>query len=572
MYRQPQITVGRGKFLSVLAFLIAGIFCFRLFDLQITQGAHYKAMAQGQQQFERIQIAHRGEIFVHDSAYDPNQYYPLAFDVKKFSVLAVPKQISDKMRFAKELAPLVEANELEIYNKVNNDKVYIPPLKKGLVLEQAEAIDNKNLPGLYLVPEYSRFYPEGPMASHVLGFVNTDGDGNYGFEGKFNDVLKGREGSITGEKDTLGRVISLLSQKEPENGTSYVLTIDRGVQYFVEKKLAEGIQKYGAESGNVIIMDVKTGGILAMANYPSYDPNNFRQVATESQRSFINPSISDTYEPGSTMKGLVMATAIDNNVVTPETKGVFGESVQIGEYTIRTAERKAFGEETMTQVLENSDNVAMVWLSELMGKELMYKYIKDFGLMEKTGILLDGEVMGRVPTLKEWRDINRATISFGQGISVTPIQLVAAYTAFANKGVIIKPQIVDKTIYANGNVKKNEIEYGSRVVSEKTAATMLQMLQSVSENGSARKARVPGFNIAAKSGTAQIPDPNGGYDEKTSIHSVMGIAPVEDPRFVMLVKLDKPTSWAFSSGTASPLFGEIASFLLNYYYRLTPNM
>lgn len=260
---QSQATEGRVKFLGVVTMAILVIFAMRLFDLQVTQHSHYLAMGQSQQQFEKIEIAHRGEIFVHDSAYDPNQYYPLAFDVKKFSVLVVPSQIKDKQKFAKETAGILGLDEGDLFNKINNNKAYIPPVKKGLTLDQAREIDQKNYSGVYLTPEYSRFYPEATLASHILGFVNSEGKGNYGFEGKFDDVLKGKEGSVTGEQDTLGRIISLINQKEPENGTSYVLTIDRGVQYFVEKKLGEAIKKYGAESGEVIIIDIKTGGILA---------------------------------------------------------------------------------------------------------------------------------------------------------------------------------------------------------------------------------------------------------------------------------------------------------------------
>ncbi|MEI8143242.1 MAG: penicillin-binding protein 2 [Candidatus Berkelbacteria bacterium] len=570
MYKQPRTTDGRVKVLNIIVLALAGIFCFRLFDLQVTQNSHYVALAQSQQQFEKTQIAHRGEIYVHDSVSDPTAYYPLAFDIKKYSILVVPMQVVDKLNLSKELAPLLGLNQMDIYGKINNNKSYIPPLKTGMTYEEAKVVNDKHFQGLLIVPVYSRFYPESQLASQLLGFVNADGEGNYGIEGKYNDVLKGKDGSITGEKDTYGRIISMLSQRAPENGTSYVLTIDRSVQYFVEKTLAAGIEKYGAKSGSVIVMDVKTGGILAMASNPSFDPNNYSKTATENASLFINPVTSMVYEPGSTMKPLVMAGAIEQGIVTPETKGTFAESVKVGQYTIETAERKAFGEETMTQVLENSDNVAMVWLSEQMGSEMMYKYLDAFGLMEKTGTQLNNEVAGTIPLLKNWRDINRATISFGQGASVTPMQLLTAYSAFANKGVIIEPHIIDKTIYSNGEVKQAVREEGKRAITEETAGKVLRMLQAVTEHGSAMAARVPGFNIGAKSGTAQVPDPKGGYDTKKSIHSLAGVAPTEDPRFVMLVKIDEPTSARFSSSTASPLFGQIASFLLNYYYRLTP--
>lgn len=566
---QSQATDGRVKVLSIAALVIMAVFALRLFDLQVTQHSHYLSLAQRQQQFEKNEIAHRGEIFVHDSAYDPNQYYPLAFDVKKFSVLVVPGQIKDKHKFAKEVSSLLSLDESDLFGKINNNKVYIPPVKKGLTLEQARELDKRKFPGIYLTPEYNRFYPEGTLASRILGFVNAEGKGNYGFEGKFDEVLKGKEGSITGEKDTLGRIISLIDQREPENGTSFVLTIDRGVQYFVEKKLSEAIAKYRAQAGEVIIIDIKTGGVLAMASLPSFDPNNYKETANIDPALFTNPLLSHTYEPGSTLKTIIMSGAIDQGVVTPETTGVFEATTEVMGYTVRTAERKAFGEETMTQVLENSDNVAMTWLSEKMGKEMMYDYLTKFGFNQKTGVMLEGETVGRLPALKEWREINRATISFGQGISVTPIQLVTAYAAIANKGVYLKPQIIDKTIYSNGETKKTERQEGERVISEETANTIMTMLKSVVDNGH-KKAGVKGFSVGVKTGTAQIADPNGGYLPDATIHSTAGIAPIEDPRYAMLVRFDRPTSYPFSSGTAAPFFGEISSYLLNYYYRLTP--
>lgn len=567
---------GRFKALYVLVVLIAIIFVWRMFDLQVFKHGYYLAMAQSQQRFERVEIAQRGKIYVHDSTTDTKSYYPLAFDVKRFSVWVVPNQAKDKEETARKLEPLLGAVFKEIFDKINNDKMYIPPLKKGLALDEAKKIEDADIIGVYVMPEYSRYYPEENLASHVLGFVNAEGAGQYGFEGHYNDELTGTAGDVKGEKDTLGRVIGLLEEKNPKDGTSYVLSIDRSVQYFIEKKLAQALQDYQADSGTVVIMDVKTGGIVAMASSPSYDPNNFRDYALANAGIFINPTISHLFEPGSVFKPLVMSAAIDQGVINPETKGTFDWHTFVDGYEIKTAERTAFGEEDMTQVLQNSDNVAMVWVSEQLGKENLYKYLKSFNLFDKTGIDLDTEAIGYAPNFKEWKDINRATIAFGQGISITPIELVAAYTAIANGGKYIVPHIVDKIIYSDGQEKTIEKQEGAQVIKAETAGKIGEMLYNVVEKGHSWRAKVPGFKVGAKTGTAQISKAGGGYEENESglgifIHSLAGFAPVNDPRFAMLVKLDRPKTNRYAENTAAPVFGEITSFLLNYYYRIAPS-
>lgn len=570
-------TIGlRLRFLGVIVVITMFVLLWRMFDIQVVKHDHYVALAQGQQRFEKVEIAQRGKIYVHDSMTDPKSYYPLGFDIKKFAVWVVPHQVKNKEELAKILEPLLTIPSTEIFDKINNDKLYIPALKRGLSLDEANLITVKNMAGVMVTPEMSRYYPESTLASQVLGFVNYDGDGMYGFEGRYNDELKGTAGNVKGEKDTLGRTISLLDQTAPKDGTSYVLTIDRTVQYYVEKKLSEALQTYQASSGTVIIMDIKTGGIVAMASNPSYDPNNFKDYANSNSNIFVNPSITNLYEPGSIFKPLIMSAAIDQGVVTPETKNTFDWHVFVDGYEIKTAERKAFGEENMTQVLQNSDNVAMVWVSEALGKDQMAKYIKAYNFFDKTGIDLDGEVAGYAPQFKYWKDINRATISFGQGISVTPMELVAAYAAIANDGVYEYPHIVDKIISSDGTEKQIEKQEGERIIKSETAKTMAEMLYAVVENGHSKKAQVAGFKVGAKTGTAQIPKTDGpGYEESEDglgiyIHSLAGFAPTNDPRYAMLVKLDRPKSSKYAESTAAPLFGDISNFLLNYYYRLTP--
>jgi cell division protein FtsI/penicillin-binding protein 2 len=567
----------RLKWFGVVIIIVVVTLFWKMYVIQILQYDKYTALAQGQQRFETTEMGQRGRILVHDSPSDPTAYYPLAFDQKKFAVWVVPRQVSDKETVAKSLGELLSIPEKDIFDEINNDKLYIPPIKHGLTLDEANNIKDKKFNGVLVVPEYSRYYPEETLASQVLGFVNAEGQGMYGFEGKYNAEMQGKEGDVKGEKDTLGRVISLLEQQDPQDGTSYVLTIDRSVQYFVEKKLSEAITKYQADSGTVIIMDIKTGGIVAMASSPTFDPNNYQDQAKIDANVFMNPAISYTFEPGSIFKPIVMAAAIDDGLVTKDTSQTFGESIDVGGYTIHTAEGKAFGLETMTQVLENSDNVGMVWVAEQIGNEVLNNQLKKFGLYDKTGIDLEGEISGHPAyPVKDWKDINRATIAFGQGITVTPLQILTAYATIANSGKYIYPHLVDKIIMPDGTEKSVPKQEGEQVISVQTAKDVGEMLRSVVLNGTGKKANVPGYKVAAKTGTAQIADPvNGGYLKNDSglgifIHTAAGFAPVDDPQYAMLVKLDKPKTNRYAESTAVPLFGEISSFLLNYHYRIAP--
>ncbi len=562
--------------MSVLIFLGGLVLIGRMYDIQVIKHKHYIALAVDQQRFEKVEMPQRGKIYVHDSVANNSQYYPFAFDLKKYAVWAIPNQIVNKEEAASTLESLLGISKNDIFGKINNNKLYIPPLKRGLTYEEAEKIQEKSMAGIIVMPEYSRYYPEGTLASQVLGFVNSEGEGKYGFEGHYNDELKGKEGDTKGEKDTLGRIINLLEQKDPQNGTSYVLTINRSVQYFVEKALNDAISQYKAESGTIVIIDIKTGGVLAMASSPTFDPNAYTDQANKDSSLFMNPAISYLFEPGSIFKPLIMAAALDKGLIRPDTTQYFGESVNVQGYTIHTAEDKAFGDETMTEVLQNSDNVGMVWVGEQLGNEEMYKYIKSFNFLDKTGIDLVGEAPGQMPALKQWRDINRATISFGQGITVSPIEVVSAYATIANGGKYIYPHIVDKVLNHDGSESTIAKQEGVQVISNQTSDEVKQMLHNVVMNGTAKKAQVPGFKIAAKTGTAQIPDPNGsGYlnnDSKLGIynHSAAGLAPVDNSQFAMLVKLTKPQTSKYAESTAVPLFGQIASYLLNYYYRVQP--
>jgi len=536
---------------------IAAVLGWRLFQKQILEHATYLASAENQYIVKKDLPAQRGNIYASDM-------FPLATNIQYYQVLAVPRNIKNPDQVASQLSNLLGLSKSEIFDQINNNKSYVPPLKHGLSEEEGQKIADQKIAGVIVLPESKRFYPENELSSQVLGFVNDLGDGQYGLEGFFNNELKGYSGQISAEKDILGRPFNIGEKVDPKNGADFVLTLDHNMQYQAEIVLDSAVKKYKADGGSIVIMDPKTGAVLAMAGFPNYDPNKFNEIAGSSQDVFNNPVIVKAYEPGSVFKPLIMAAAINEGKVQPDTKGVFSNKVTVDSYEIHTSTDRAYGEETMTQVLENSDNVAMVWVSEQLGKDLEYKYLKDYGFGRKSGIELDTENPGDVLDLKQWSNTQRATIAFGQGISVTPLQLVTAVSTIANGGKLMKPYIVSQIDYPDGRKDTRGAQEIKRVINTDTAQKVIEMMVSVVTNGHGKKAAVPGYSVAGKTGTAQVPNPNGGYYNDRHIGSFVGFAPANDPKFVMLVRLDQPKNVDWAESSAAPTFGEMAKWLLGY--------
>lgn len=547
----------RLNFVVIIIVLLSAGLGFRLFQKQILEHGSYLAEAQDQYIIKKDLPAHRGKIYASDM-------FPLATNRQYWQVLAVPKNIKNPDEVARKLSSVLGISKEEIFNAINNDKSYIPPLKHGLTEEEGDKIAKEKITGVIVMPESKRFYPEGGLASHILGFVNNLGEGQYGVEGFFNDQLKGFEGEISAEKDIKGRYFNVGEKIEPKDGNDYILTIDHNIQYQTEQILSQAVEKYQADSGFIGIMDPNTGAILAMAGTPSYDPNKFNEILPGQQEVFNNLGVTAAWEPGSVFKPLIMAAAINEKKVEPETEGIFSNSVTVDSYEIHTSTDEAYGKETMTQVLENSDNVAMVWISEQLGKDLEYQYLKDYGFGRKTGIEQDTESTGSVLDVKKWSNTQRATISFGQGISVTPIQLMTAFSSIANGGKLMKPYVVNEIKDSSGHTDKTKPQEVKTVLTKETTDKLKDMLVSVVLNGHGKKAQVEGYAVAGKTGTAQIPRPGGGYYDDRHIGSFIGFAPAKDPKFLMIVRLDQPKNVTWAEESAAPTFGKMASWLLSY--------
>lgn len=551
-----------------IAILTGGVFLFaiiifiRLFQHSIIDHSKYTALAKDQYTMSKTIEPRRGQIYAQDFA--SGERYPLATNLEKYNINIIPKNVQDKKEVSEKLAQLLDIKKEEIFEKINNNKPYIPPIKKKVEKETADKIIDLKLDGILITPEDVRYYPEGNFAGQVLGFVNDENLGNYGIEGYYNSILKGEGGKVTTEKDALGRAITIDASQTIRDGSSLVLTIDHNVQYMAEQKLKESIDKYSADNGSVIIMNPKTGGIIAMASYPSYDPNKFYEAASN-QDIFIDPAIAKVWEPGSILKPMTMGAAMDLGKVEPDTEEVFSNMTVVQGYEIHTAQDKAFGRETMTQVLENSDNVAMVWVADKVGNDDLYKYLEKFGFGQETGVDLSGEVAGSMPKLANWNDIARSTIAFGQGVSLTPLEVLVSYAVIANGGKYVKPYVVEKVIKSSGEEIETQPKIGSEVIKPEIAAKLTGMLVSVVERGHGKKAKVLGFSVAGKTGTAQIPNPEGGYYEDQHTGSFAGFLPAQDPKFAMIVRLENPKNVEWAESSAAPTFGEIAQWLVNYY-------
>lgn len=581
MERAPgeQSSIRRISYLTAVFLIVSAVFVLRLFQRQVLERSNYTAQAERQYYTKISEPAKRGDIFIKDKdssdLYDASKsgIFPVAMDLELYNITAVPKHIIDMQDAAKKLSGVIGEDETKILEQINCDKWYIPPLKKRVTKEEADKVAALNIKGIYIEGQYSRFYPEKEFMSQILGFVDYDGNGRYGLEEYYDGVLKGEGGVLKGIKDNKGRVFEVKESAPGKDGSSVVLTIDRSIQYIVEKKLKEGVEKYGATGGSIIVMDPKTGSILAMASTPNYDPNKFNEVPTADQSIFLNPAVSSNWEPGSVFKPVIVSAAIADKKVEPDSKpedlpGGFGASINVNGYEIHNSQNKPFGYETVTQILENSDNIGMVWVANKMENSTIGEYLRNFGFGEKTGVDLSGESPGQVIPSKRWRDVNRATISFGQGISATPIQIVAAYSAIANRGKLVKPRVLEKVIDSSKEEKAADISEPRQIISEEDAKKVVEMLVSVVENGHGKKAKVEGFRVAGKTGTAQIPKAGGGYEESEHIGSFAGFAPADDPKFAMLVKLDKPQSVEWAESSAAPIFGEIADWLLNSYFKV----
>lgn len=543
---------------------------FRLGALQIFDHDAYAALASGQHTLFRQLYPARGQILVHDLADDA--LVPIAMNQSLSFVYADPRAVKDAKGEAAQVAALLKLDQAaadDLAKRLGNAHDSYEPIQRHVPPETADALTALKLPGILQAAEDARLYPESGLGGHLVGFVGSNAkgalSGHYGVEGYFNKELAGAPGSIRSEKDISGRLIAIgdSSVAPAVDGSDVVLTVDRAIQYEACTALRKAVNEHQAAGGSVIILEPSTGRVLAMCGAPDFDPNAYG--STKDISAFNNPAIFNAYEPGSIFKSITLAAALDAGAILPTTTYQDTGSVQIDKFTIKNAEGGTQGLHTMTQALEQSLNLGMIFAMRKMGPRVFADYVKRFGFGQRTGIELDTESTGDVSSLDNKGEIFAATGSFGQGITVTPLQMAAAYAAIANGGILKKPYVVDEIRHADGTVEKRQPADVRRVIDERTSRLLGAMLVSVVDNGLGKRAGVPGYYLAGKTGTAQVASNNGtGYDPTKTIGSFAGFGPVENPRFAMIVRIDEPKGVNWAESTAAPLFGEIASFLLKY--------
>ncbi|RJP47115.1 MAG: penicillin-binding protein 2 [Armatimonadetes bacterium] len=565
----------RLKILRFCFLFIFFIILVRLFYWQVLEYDNLTARAE-QQHIVTVDIdAPRGLVLSSDGAI-------LASNKPKYLLYAMPKVIEKKDEFAELIAETILSSTKNTQEKTNPQdflklkeniysqlikNLYWVPLSNDIDLLTKKNIESLNIKGIGFEDRMVRFYPEASEAAHLIGFVGADQLGNqkgyFGVEGYYDRELRGTTGSLLEEKDALGLPIMMgrFRKTEPENGHNLTLHLDRTVQYMVEKSLKKGMERYGAKSGSVIVMDPKTGAVLAMASFPNYDPNNFTEFSKE---TFRNPVTAESFEPGSIFKPLIMAAAINEKAVEPDTKcDICSGPVKIADNVIRTWNHKYYRDTTMTDAIIHSDNTGMVFAARKLGLDKLYQYLQDFGFGTLTQIDLQDEVSPDIRPKDEWREIDLATASFGQGVAATAIQVTRAVSAIANEGKLMEPHIIS-SVKMGDKIEKIEPKVVGKPISTETARIIAAMMVDAVEKGEA-KAFVPkGYKIAGKTGTAQIPVA-GHYDPTKTIASFIGFAPADNPRFIMLVRYTEPSSSIFGSETAAPTFFEIAKELLVYY-------
>ena len=545
-------------FVGLLLLLLFGAISFKALELQVLDRERAFKLAKKQHHGSSKLLPRRGKIL------DRN-LKELAVNVDVKSVYVNPKVVKDPVEVSKTVSKHLDVSQKTVLSRASSKRSFVW-LKRLVDPEVAENLEDIDIEGVGFIEEPKRIYPNGHLMGQVLGFTNIDSNGIEGIEYHFDNLLIGTPRNIKLKRDAFGRKIiqnpDTIDDFDEENisGHDIVLTIDSQIQHIVERELEAGIEAMNAEKGMALLMNPETGEILAMASYPFIDPNSYGKYPEANRR---NLPIWYTYEPGSTMKLFLAASALEEKKANPGT--MFDCELgrrKVGAKVIKDV--KPHGIITFSDVIRVSSNIGASKIGELLGREKYHSYLKKFGFGEKTGIDLPGESSGKVLPHKKWGKIELATISFGQGISVTTLQLVTALSALANGGYLMEPYLIQKIMGSDGNViRKNKPEVRARVLSYDTTYQMKEIMELVVEEGTGKRAKINGFSVGGKTGTAQIPDPRyGGYYSDRYIASFIGFAPTDDPKIAMAVVVEAPRNKTHGGSVAAPIFREITEKVL----------
>ncbi|MDQ4095493.1 MAG: penicillin-binding protein 2 [Actinomycetota bacterium] len=537
--------------LIVLAF---GGLAGRLVMLQIVDAPAYARIALDQRKRVIEFPARRGTIFDRTGQ-------ELAISVDMQTIWTDPQLVEDPEGAASLLAPLLGIKEEQLADKLRGS---VPGSRFEYLARQvepkvADEIKRLDLAGIFMKPEAKRYYPNDKLASHVLGFANVDGVGEAGIEAQYEDILRGTPGRMVLEQDPAGNPLpqAEFTYERPLPGRSLFLTIDKELQYFTERTLAQATETYGAKAATAVIMRPDTGEVLAMANVPDFDPNNAGDYKPEAQR---NRAVTDQYEPGSIFKPVTFAAALEEEVVQPKTTFVVPDAMPYLDRVFHDSHAHPVMEMTVSDILTDSSNVGTIMIGLELGEERLDRYVHEFGFGEPTGLDFHGEVGGDMPPRSEWSGTTIATIPIGQGVAVTAMQMAAAYSTIANDGVWTEPKLISATMDADGEIVASPDPARKRIVSRKTTRELTEMMVRVVDEGTGIEAQVPGYVIAGKTGTAQKVDETGTYGEEY-VASFAGFAPAKNPEIAIVISFDEPDV-IYGGSTAAPTFKTIAEFAL----------
>lgn len=537
----------------------------RAFYLQVIKKEQLAKLAEQQHQKSVPLTPGRGAIYDRNNA-------PMAVSIEMDSCYAEPRNIDNVAETAAKLAPLLEIPREQLERKLAGGKGFVW-LQRRISPDQAQKIQALKLDGIGFVKESKRFYPNAEMAGHVIGFTGLDPSGLEGIELKYDATILGSVGYLVTERDALGRDIAMKGTvskamkgtfvKEASKGHNVALTLDKNIQYIAEKELAAAVEASRAKGGIALVMEPQTGRVLAMANYPFFNPNSYSNYPAALLR---NKCITDSFEPGSTFKVFLVSAALDDKVISPNDGfNCEGGSYAIGGRIIHDTHK--YGRLSVAEVLKYSSNIGAAKIGSRLGQEKLYRYLRGFGFGTRSGVDLPGEASGYLRDRSQWFAVDLAAISFGQGVSATAIQLVAAVSAVANGGTLMKPYLVERISDENGNVLQQfSPQVRQRVVSPEVARTVARMMEGVTvEGGTGMSAAVEGYRVAGKTGTAQKVDPiTRGYSVDKRTASFIGFIPADDPKLTILVVIDEPKTSPYGGVVAAPAFKAIAQQSLCY--------
>jgi cell division protein FtsI (penicillin-binding protein 3) len=551
--------LGRGRRYIILLLLLCGfgVVLFRLATLQVLQAAELTVKADRQHQKTVSLEGVRGTIVDRHGKM-------LAMNLEVPSVFGVPTALDSPAKTARSLSPVLHVRADELERKLRQDRGFVW-LARKLDPEQGRRLERMPMEGIGIVLEGRRFYPKGPLLSHVLGFAGMDGDGLEGIERRYESHLHGEKRVTVLQRDALGRTVfpkELSNEQSPAPGHQLILTIDEVIQYVVEKELEEAVARAEAKSGTMIVLDPSTGALLASAVSPRFDPNAVSALRPDRWR---NRALTDAYEPGSTMKAVLAAAAIEERVMKPDTM-VFGEQGRMAIGNTMIHDHEKLGWLSFAQVIQKSSNVGAAKAGMALGEQRFYRYLQSFGFGERTEIDLPGEAAGLLKHPRDWGGRTLASVSMGQEIGVTPMQMVSAVAAIANGGVLMRPYVVSEIRDAQGQTLKEVLPHVKRrVISPETARTVTTILEGVVTEGTGGKAAIAGFRVAGKTGTAQkIDSRTGRYSATQFVSSFVGYVPANNPRLAMIVLIDEPRGESWGGTVAAPVFNRVGEQVLNY--------